>query len=407
VAERTLIAGAVIFDGTGSPPFPGDVLVEGDRIAAVQRGGTALPCADARTIDGRGRTLMPGLIDGHAHITYPNAIDRSYPTMYPPAAIETTLMTVHNARVLLDHGFTSAYSAGAIKPGIETKLRDEIAAGRIAGPRLRAASMEFYFPGDPEARPMPTDPAGVRQFVRESAAEGADIVKLFFSGLTGQMPQNDDQLVLSDAAAAAAQEEAEAHGLMTSAHVRPAAGIKQALRHGVRVLYHVEDLDDEGLELMAERRTEIFCGPTISGIALAAARSGAHQARAQARLDRYRETVARMRSRGIRVLPFGDYGFPGRAHGANARDLGYFVRHLGVPPADTLAAATKLGGEQMNEPVGTIAPGYFADLLLVEGDPLADVDVLTDANNLAMIMQRGALYKLRAASEMKLTTVAG
>jgi imidazolonepropionase-like amidohydrolase len=351
---------------------------------------------------------MPGLVDGHSHITYPNAIDRSYPTMYPPAAVETTLMTVHNARILLDHGFTSAYSAGAIKPGIETKLRDEIAAGRIAGPRLRAASMEFYFPGDPEARPMPSSPAEVRQFVRESAAEGADIVKLFFSGLNGMLPQNDDELVLSDAAASAAQEEAAAHGLAMSAHVRPAAGIKQALRHGVRVLYHVEDLDDEGLELMAERKAEIFCGPTISGIALRVeGPDGPHRTQAQARLARYRETVARMRSRGVRVLPFGDYGFPGRAHGANARDLGYFVRHLGVPPAETLTAATKLGGEQMNERVGVVAPGYLADLLLVDGDPLADIDLLAEPGNLVMIMQGGWFHKLPTASATNLTTVSG
>jgi len=95
----------------------------------------------------------------------------------------------------------------------------------------------------------------------------------------------------------------------------------------------------------------------------------------------------------VRVMPFGDYGFPGRAHGQNAHDLGYFVRHLGVPAAETLAAATKLGGEQMNEPVGVVAPGYFADLLLVDGDPLDDIDLLADPNNLALIMQRGALYK--------------
>jgi len=414
-AARTLITGAAVFDGTGGDPFAGDVLVEGDRIAAVRRGGDALPIEGCDVVDGRGCTLMPGLIDGHSHITYPNAIDRAYPTMYPPAAVETTLMTVHNARVLLDHGFTSAYSAGAIKPGIEVKLRDEIAAGRIAGPRLRASSMEFYFPGDPEARPMPVTAAEIRAFVRESAHEGADIVKLFISGLNGMMPQGDDELVLTDEAVRAAADEAAAAGLWLSAHVRPAAGIKQALRHGFRMCYHVEEPDDEALDLMEERKAEIFCGPTISGIALRveSGPDGPHRERARERLDRYRETVTRIRARGVRVLPFGDYGFPGRAHGHNARDLGYFVRYLGISPAETLGAATKLGGELMDERVGLVAPGYLADLLLVDGDPLADIAVLENPDNLLLIMQGGRLHKAppmrqqRAASMMVPSTAAG
>ncbi len=129
--RRTRIVNARIFDGSGSAPFFGEILVAGDRIEAVSRTGGVF--ADADTIDAGGAFLMPGLVECHTHITYPNAYDRWYPHLYPPAAVETTLMTVHNAQVLIDHGFTSAYSAGAIKPGIETHVRDEIAAGRIAG----------------------------------------------------------------------------------------------------------------------------------------------------------------------------------------------------------------------------------------------------------------------------------
>ena len=399
---RTLITNVSIFDGTGSDRFRGEVLVDGERIVAVRPGEGNGRMEDALLIDGGGATLMPGLVEGHAHITYPNAFDRPYPHLFPPAAIETTLMTVHNAHVLLDYGFTSAYSAGAIKPGIETKLRDEIAAGRITGPRLRSASMEIYFPGDPDARPMPHTPEALRESVRESADEGVDIIKLFLSGLNGVLTTSDFELTLTEEAVAAAADEAIRHGLTLSAHVRPAEGIKRALRHGFRMLYHVEDVDDEVLDLMESRKDEIFCGPTIGGIAMRVekGRDGPDRTRSQERLARYRETVDRIRGRGVRVLPFGDYGFPGRPHGHNARDLTYFVKYLGFRPAEVLSAATKSGGELMGrDKIGMVAPGYLADLLLVDGDPLDDVAILEDPAKLTMIMQGGNLHKMPPARE--------
>jgi imidazolonepropionase-like amidohydrolase len=388
---RTRFTGVRIFDGTGSDVFAGEVLIDGDRIAGVARESGAFASADAQVVDGHGRFLMPGLVESHAHITYPNAIDRWYPELYPPAVVETTLMTVHNAQVLVDYGFTSAYSAGAIKPGIEATLRDEIAAGRIAGPRLRAASMEVYFPGDPDARPMPHTPEGLRESVRASAAEGLDIIKLFLSGLDGILQQNDWQLVLGDDAVAAAAQEALALGMTLSCHVRPAAGVKQALRHGFRMLYHAEEVDDEALDLMEARKAEIFVGPTIGSIAMRADQAtGKLQAQSIARLAAYKDTVDRIRARGVPIVPFGDYGFPGRPHGMNARDLDYFVRYLGFTPAETLAAATSVGGMLMGrDKIGRIAPGYVADMLLLERDPLSDLRVLEERATFALIMKDG------------------
>jgi len=389
--ERTRFTDVRIFDGTGSDVFAGEVLIEGDRIAGVGREPDAFASADAKVIEGRGRVLMPGLVESHAHITYPNAIDHWYPQLYPPALVETTLMTVHNAHVLIEHGFTSAYSAGAIKPGIEAALRDEIAVGRIVGPRLRAASMELYFPGDPDARPMPHTPDELRESVRASAAEGLDIIKLFLSGLDGIMPQNDWQTVLADDAVAAAADEALAQGMTLSCHVRPVAGLKQALRHGFRMLYHAEEVDDEALDLMEMRKAEIFVGPTIGSIAMRADQAtGETQAQSIGRLAAYKDTIDRIRARGVPIVPFGDYGFPGRPHGTNARDLDYFVRYLGFTPAETLAAATSIGGRLMGrDKIGLITPGYVADVLLLERNPLDDLGVLEDRTTFALIMKDG------------------
>jgi imidazolonepropionase-like amidohydrolase len=107
------------------------------------------------------------------------------------------------------------------------------------------------------------------------------------------------------------------------------------------------------------------------------------------------ETVARMRKRGIRVLPGGDYGFVYTPHGTYARDLWLFVKILGYSPMETLVAATKLGGEIMGLPgeLGVVKAGALADLLLVDGDPLADIAILQDRDALRMIMKDGALHK--------------
>ena len=106
--------------------------------------------------------------------------------------------------------------------------------------------------------------------------------------------------------------------------------------------------------------------------------------------------MASLRKRGVRVLPGGDYGFPATPHGTYARDLWLFVKVLGFSPMETLVAATRLGGELMGRPgeLGVVKAGALADLLLVEGDPLADITVFQDAGALRMIMKDGALHKL-------------
>lgn len=130
-----------IFDGSGSPLFPGEVLVRGERIEAVARGDERLPRDGATVILGAGRTLMPGMVEAHAHLTWPSNVERVINAMHLPIE-EHMLVTAQNARITLDHGFTSAYSAGSLGERIEPVLRDMIDAGFIPGPRLRASALE-------------------------------------------------------------------------------------------------------------------------------------------------------------------------------------------------------------------------------------------------------------------------
>jgi imidazolonepropionase-like amidohydrolase len=126
-----------IFDGGGGACFAGEVRVEGNRITSVSQPGVSPVIADDQLIDGRGATLMPGLTEAHAHLSWPTSVERFVPGMSLPAE-DLLLNTARNARVLLDHGFTSAYSAGAIGRTLEPALKAHIDSGSLPGPRLVA-----------------------------------------------------------------------------------------------------------------------------------------------------------------------------------------------------------------------------------------------------------------------------
>ena len=137
----TLFTNAMIFDGTGRAPFLGEVSVAGNRIEAVVASGDQLSRDGAEVIDCHRATLMPGLIESHAHLSWPSSVGRIYKGMMLPPE-EHLLVTAHNARVTLEAGFTSAYSAGSLGTRFEVALKKEIEGGWTAGPRLIASSLE-------------------------------------------------------------------------------------------------------------------------------------------------------------------------------------------------------------------------------------------------------------------------
>src|SRR5262245_25025919 len=136
---RHILRNVSIFDGTGRAPVHGTVIVNGERIENVIEGEAPVTAASGDVvIDGQGGTLMPGLIEAHAHLTWPSSIEKIYHAFVLPPD-EMKVAAWRNARVLLDSGFTSAYSAGALHDTMEVELRDAIAAGRTPGPRLKAS----------------------------------------------------------------------------------------------------------------------------------------------------------------------------------------------------------------------------------------------------------------------------
>src|SRR5271170_7069444 len=403
-----LFVNANIFDGSGAAPFSGEVLVKGNRIAAMARQGEGpLPRENAEIIDASNATLMPGLIEAHAHLSWPSSLERFVPGMSLPPE-DLLLNTARNARVLLDHGFTSAYSGGALGKTLEVSLKAQIDSGGMPGPRLVPSSVERSPPNESaylEAGDVAAHgrgPKAIRDYVKDCAACGVKIVKFLLSGESALKPGASMEVLYSEEEIRAAGEQARESGVWLTGHAHAAEAIKMGVRNGFRVLYHCTYADQEAIDMLAESRAEIFVAPTL-GIVQATLDAKpppqfdmSHmKADAEVVLERQKKVAPELKRRGVRLLPGGDYGFPFNPNGRNARDLELFVRHLGYTPAEALTAATKLGGEimDMGGELGLIKSGYLADLLLVAGDPTQNIAVLQLKENLRAIMKDGRFHK--------------
>ncbi|HWA44253.1 MAG TPA: amidohydrolase family protein [Hypericibacter adhaerens] len=404
-----------IFDGEGTAPFPGEVLIEGNRIKTVAKGG-GLARDGAEVVDGGGNTLMPGMTEAHSHITFTNIGKLKELGEIPQE--EHLLLGLEFAKLLLDSGFTSLYSAASAKLRTEVVIRNAINAGRFPGPRLRAASPEITSTGglgDERQDHMYhtgieliADGAdAVRTTVRHCIREGVDTIKINISGDNFVKRKFGRECSYTDAEVQAAAEEAHARGVYLACHARANGAVKLALKHHFRVIYHCDFIEGETYDLLEEQKNDVFLAPAIGIIYTTAYEAepwGINKAVADhmemyTMLENCSKTYGELRKRGMRILPGGDYGFAWNPLGTNARDLEHFVNIIGFTPAEALSAATKLGGQIMDIPdLGLIKDGYLADLLLVRGNPTENVKILQDRDNLIMIMKDGAYHKRPGAA---------
>lgn len=413
---NTLIKGATIWDASGAAASAGDVLVEGNRIRAVSRTPGQLSHADAEVIDGAGKFLMPGMTEGHAHLSF-EAVAATE-DLIKPSPEEQVFAAARGAKALIDAGFTSAYGASEAKLRLAVAVRNEVDAGRLPGPRIRAGSIEISVTGamGDESKHIDQRPGGpsmivdgveeMRKAVRLCCREGCDNIKLDVSGdpFYPNTPGHTTPMTFDEIRVAA--ETAHAYGRKINAHTRSIEGSKACIRAGVDGLFHCEYSDPELLDMMEAARDRIFVVPTVSlfhtivsgeasGSGLTPEVGG--YMGIPGLLEESVRTHTELRKRGIRHLIGGDYGFAWSRQGTNARDLQFFVDYYGYPPADALVCATRWGGLAMRDQgdLGTIAEGQLADLLLVDGNPLDDVSILTDHGRLLMIMKDGQLHKNR------------
>jgi len=410
----TLFTNVRILDGAGTLPYAGSVLVDGNRIRTVSRSSAALAPTGATVIDGAGATLMPGMCEAHTHFSWNDAATLG--------AIQTMPLEEHVlwcrkvAKRYLLAGFTSCVGAACAKPRLDVVIRNAINSGQIPGPRYLAASQEITVPGALGDETLPHLPFpefsfGVnvnsademRKAVRMFLKYGVDSIKLNLSGDNFTPDSPAETTWMSDAEVAAAMDEVRVRGKRGTAHARSAASVKQALRHGIDVIYHASYSDTETLDMLEAAKDRIFVAPGIAilyamlheaepwGITHAKAVAMGYQHEWDAAL----ESLRAMHRRGVRILPGGDYGFAFTPHCQNARDLEFFVKYLGFTPMEAIRSATLYGGQIMMKPseLGIVKEGFLADLLLVDGDPLANLAILRDPKRILAVMKDGEFAK--------------
>jgi imidazolonepropionase-like amidohydrolase len=418
--KKTLIKNATIFDGTGSKPFVGSLLIADNRIESVTRGESAEDTIADLTIDASGTFLMPGMTEGHAHLSF-DSFTCTEDLIAPPLE-EHAFLTARVAHTLLDHGFTSAYSASEAKLRLAVAVRNEVDAGRLPGPRIRAGSLEITVSGglgDESRLHNPRNcatlsnttspslvidgPEEMRKAVRLSCREGCDNIKLDVSGdpFYPHIPASCTTMSLEEIQMAV--QTAHSFGKMVNVHARSISSVQNSVIAGVDMIYHAEYSDEKTLDMLEDAKDRLFVAPSIGLF-----HTMVHEAEQwlpkevvdgmgiPALIEESVKTHTQLRKRGIRHLIGGDYGFTWNMQGSNARDVKYFVDYYGYSPAEALLCATRNGGLAMRSEgdLGTLEAGKLADMLLFDGDPLQDVAILTDKNRLAMVMKDGKVHTL-------------
>jgi imidazolonepropionase-like amidohydrolase len=414
----TRIVGGRMIDGTGAPPVDdAAVVVRSGRIAYAGPASGAPPGAPGeRTIDARGGTILPGLVEAHFHPTYFNVanledLDVKYPVEF------VTILATCNARLALECGYTSARSGGSLF-NIDVWLKRAIEEDLVPGPRLAASGREICGVGglmdwNPDFRKIGMEglvllingAEEARRAVRKLVKDGVEWVKTYPTGDAAAPDVNDHHtLCMTQEEMDAVVQTAHNHSLKVTGHCRATEGIKNALRAGYDTLEHGTFLDDEALEMLLERNTPVV--PALQ-FEWASVERGPEFGMPQKVIDGHKETLEagaesarRILKSGGRLGMGGDYGFAWNPHGDYAKELTFFVQYVGLSVLETLRCATKTGAEILGrgDELGTLEAGKLADVLVVDGDLAADVSLLEDRRNILAVMQGGIVKAGRLAN---------
>jgi imidazolonepropionase-like amidohydrolase len=404
----TLVHAGSLIDGRADRAAgPATVVVEEGRITAVEAGHRT-PAEGDFVIDLRDSTVLPGLMDMHTHLSQELGPD-SYILRFTHDAPQVTLQATVYARRTLQAGFTTVRDLGD-RHNVTTALRDAIARGDVAGPRIFTSGKSIATTGghaDPTngwARYIAGDPgpadgvingvAEARKAVRQRYKEGADLIKVTATGgvlslaASGENPQfTADEL---EAIVTTARD----YGFHVAAHAHGAEGMKRAIRAGVHSIEHGTFMDDEVISLMKQHGTwyvaTIHAGRFVGEKAeVPGYFPDVVQPKAAAIGPQIQGTFARAHHAGVKIVFGTDCGVG--PHGDNAREFEFMVEG-GMAPMDAIRSATSVAAEFLGvqDRLGTLEPGKLADLVAVTGDPLADISRMRAVH---FVMKEGVVYR--------------
>ncbi|MBH0203484.1 MAG: amidohydrolase family protein [Nitrospira sp.] len=378
-----------LIDGTGDLHDNATLLVRGSKIAAVGPSHEVRIPQGAVRIDGRGLSIIPGLMDCHVHLCLGGEPD-VVGTLESEQPSYTLLKSATYARATIDAGFTTVRDVGSRDHSIFT-LKQAIESGVMPGPRIVGAGRAICMIGG-HARFIGQEVEGagqVRKVVAEQVAAGAGVIKVIASGgvLTPGTSPDDAQMTAEELAAAV--DAARQAGKPVAAHAHGASGMKNAIHAGVRSIEHATLLDDESGALM--KRYGVYMVPTLSALATTAAcrpSCGIPESaleKAKAMTKRHRASFKSAHQGGIAIAMGTDAGTPFNYHGENAQELERMVA-FGMTPMEAIVASTATAARLIGiqDSVGTLT-----DLVILKGNPLRRIEVLRDRDKIIGVMKAG------------------
>jgi imidazolonepropionase-like amidohydrolase len=415
----TVIHNGQLIDGTGAAAVPDAVVIicDGQITYAGPVAQAPEPPPYPHRLDARGGTIMPGLVEAHYHPTYFNVaeladLDIKYPVEY------VTLLAAANARLALECGYTAARSGGSLH-NIDVWLKKAIDEDIFPGPRLAASGREIcgsagLMDWNPDYLKLGMEglillvngPTEARAAARKLVKDGVEWIKTYPTGDAASRHADHHSLCMTEEEMAAVVGEAHNYKVKVTGHCRANLGIKNALRAGFDTLEHGTFMDNEALDMLLERNTPVI--PALQ-FEWASVQRGPEFKLPQWVIDGHQETLdagaesARMILKaGGRLGMGGDYGFAWNPHGDYAKEIGFFVKHVGFSPLEAIKCATKTGAEIMGQSkdFGTLEPGKLADILIVDGDVLRDITLLEDRRRFVAVMQGGVIKISQGAGRL-------
>jgi imidazolonepropionase-like amidohydrolase len=381
-AETIVLRAGTVLDGKGGVLKNHEIVIEDGKIRAVrpaQKSNT--PAYDLSAL-----TVTPGWIDTHVHLDWHFDANHKLANRGQEKPQTTVAYAAENAWLTLQAGFTTVQSVGS---PIDLEIRDRVDHGALPGPRILTSVRQI--------NERSGDPDKLRELVRQTKREFADVIKLFATsgmGAGGAQTMTDAQL---DAVCG----EAKAQGLRAVVHAIGAGGIKAAIRAGCTSIEHGDFADEEALDLM--RQKGVYFDPNFLVIhnyldqkdSFPTFTPASFKALEDA-LDPTAKVLRLARKKGVKIV-YGTDAVAG-AHGRNAVEFLYRVKDGGEKPMDALISATSLAAESLSldDRLGTIAPGYEADLVATRGNMLDDISAVT---RVAFVMKGGRVYKNVAAGK--------